>query len=127
MDQSHRKQSWGRSIFQAFLALSAYAEEGGFLNFYEWHKEGKPFAIPVRDVAMRESDNVRQRPYLYNQRVLPISAEIEDSGKVFMESHIKFHGPLAPRMYFYDDTGGATRRVHIGGIDPHNRWENTTT
>ncbi len=127
MDQSHRKQSWGRSIFQAFLALSAYAEEGGFLNFYEWNKEGKPFAIPVRDVAMRESDNVRQRPYLYNQRVLPISAEIEDSGKVFMESHIKFHGPLAPRMYFYDDTEGATRKVHIGGIDPHNRWENTTT
>ena len=127
MDQSHRKQSWGRSIFQAFLALSAYAEEGGFLNFYDWNKEGKPFAIPVRDVAMRESDNVRQRPYLYNQRVLSISVEIEDSGKVFMESHIKFHGPLAPRMYFYDDTKGATRKVHIGGIDPHNRWENTTT
>ena len=127
MDQSHRKQSWGRSIFQAFLALSAYGEEGGYLNFYEWNKEGKPFAIPVRDVAMRESDNVRQRPYLYNQRVLPISTEIEDSGKAFMESHIKFHGPLAPRMYFYDDTEGRTRKIHIGGIDPHNCWENTTT
>ena len=127
LDQSGRKQSWGRSIFQAFLALSAYAEEGGFQNFYDWNKEGKEFAIPVRDVAMRESENVRQRPYLYNQRVLPVDREVEDSGKIFMESHIKFHGTLAPRMYFFDDTSGVTKKVHIGGIDPHSRWENTTT
>ena len=44
-----------------------------------------------------------------------------------MESHIKFHGTLAPRMYFFDDTSGVTKKVHIGGIDPHSRWENTTT
>ena len=76
---------------------------------------------------MRESENVRQRPYLYNQRVLPVDREVEDSGKIFMESHIKFHGTLAPRMYFFDDTSGVTKKVHIGGIDPHSRWENTTT
>ena len=56
-----------------------------------------------------------------------ISPEVDDSGRVFMEAHLKFSGRLAPRMYFYDDTKGVTGKIHIGGIDPHSRWENTTT
>jgi len=28
-------------------------------------------------------------------------------------------GSLAPRVYFCDDTGGATRKVHVGFVGPH--------
>ena len=76
---------------------------------------------------MKESDNVRNHERLYKQRVLPVSPEVDNSGRVFMEAHLKFSGRLAPRMYFYDDTKGVTGKIHIGGIDPHSRWENTTT
>jgi len=127
LDRNARAESWARSIFQAFLALCAYAEEGSSGNFYEWNKLGKEFSIPQRDIAIFESDNVRQREKLRKQRVLPVSTQVDESGRVFMESHIKFHGNLAPRLYFFDDTDGLTGKIHIGGIDPHSRWENTTT
>ena len=127
LDRNSRAESWARSIFQAFLALCAYAEEGTSGNFYEWNKLGREFSIPQRDIAIFESDNVRQRERLRNQRILPVSKQVEESGRVFMESHIKFHGNLAPRLYFFDDTDGPTGKIHIGGIDPHSRWENTTT
>ena len=76
---------------------------------------------------MKESDNVLNHERLYKQRVLPVSSEVDDSERVFMEAHLKFSGGLAPRLYFFDDTKGITGKIHIGGIDPHSRWENSTT
>lgn len=129
MDQTDRSESWGKSIFKAFLALSAYAQDGSGGNFYDWNAKGLEFAIPKGDIAMTESENVRQRQYLREQRMLPVAIELDPSGKIFMEAHIKFRGNLSPRLYFFDDTGPESRtgKIHIGGIDPHSRWENTTT
>ncbi len=129
MDQTDRSESWGKSIFKAFLALSAYAQDGSGSSFYDWNAKGLEFAIPKGDIAMSESQNVRQRQYLKEQRMLPIAIELDPSGKIFMEAHIKFRGNLSPRLYFFDDTGPESRtgKIHIGGIDPHSRWENTTT
>ena len=39
-----------------------------------------------------------------------------------MQAHLKLsNGSLAPRLYFYDDTGkdGNTGKVHVGYIGPH--------
>ncbi len=129
MDQTDRSESWGKSIFKAFLALSSYARDGSGGNFYDWNAKGLEFAIPKGDIAMTESENVRQRQYLREQRMLPVAIELDPSGKIFMEAHIKFRGNLSPRLYFFDDTGPEARtgKIHIGGIDPHSRWENTTT
>ncbi|MBJ69550.1 MAG: hypothetical protein CL463_06575 [Acidimicrobiaceae bacterium] len=129
MDQTDRSESWGKSIFKAFLALSSYAQDGSGGNFYDWNAKGLEFAIPKGDIAMTESENVRQRQYLREQRMLPVAIELDPSGKIFMEAHIKFRGNLSPRLYFFDDTGPEARtgKIHIGGIDPHSRWENTTT
>jgi hypothetical protein len=47
-----------------------------------------------------------------------------------MLAHLKIAeggGPLAPRVYFHDDTRGPTGRVHIGFIGPHKYMENTRT
>lgn len=129
MDRTDRSESWGKSIFKAFLALAAYASDGSGSSFYDWNARGLEFAIPKGDIAMTESENVRQRQYLREQRMLPVAIEIDPSGKIFMEAHIKFRGNLSPRLYFFDDTGPESRtgKIHIGGIDPHSRWENTTT
>lgn len=45
-----------------------------------------------------------------------------------MESHLKISeggGNLAPRVYFFDDTDGPTRMVHIGFVGPHDLVPNS--
>ncbi|WP_255491855.1 MULTISPECIES: hypothetical protein [unclassified Actinotalea] len=45
-----------------------------------------------------------------------------------MESHLKISeggGDIAPRVYFYDDTAGAIRKVHVGFVGPHYLVPNT--
>ena len=36
-------------------------------------------------------------------------------------------GPLIPRLYFHDDTKGATGKIHVGFIGPHRYVENAST
>ena len=76
---------------------------------------------------MRESETVHNNERLKSQRILPVATELDPTGKIFMEAHLKFGGTSAPRLYFFDDSKGVTGKIHIGGLDPHSRWENTTT
>jgi hypothetical protein len=52
---------------------------------------------------------------------LPISVDVEPVGRTLMEEHIKIEqgGALAPRIHFFDDTSGATGRIHIGWFGHH--------
>ena len=127
LDNNQRAKTWGRDIWKAFLAFEAYARAGFSGNFYQWCSSGNDFSWFSQSTAVKESDTVRNDERLYAQRVLPVSTDVEPTGKIFMESHLKFRGSMAPRLYFFDDTKGKTRKVHVGGIDPHSRWENTTT
>lgn len=127
LDNNQRAKTWGRDIWKAFLAFEAYARAGFSGNFYQWCSSGNDFSWFSQSTAVKESETVRKDERLYAQRVLPVSTDVEPAGKIFMESHLKFRGSMAPRLYFFDDTKGKTRKVHVGGLDPHNRWENTTT
>ncbi len=128
LDGNPRSRSWGRSIWGALLAFNVFAESEFSGNFLKWcATSGDPFAWHAQNISMRESDTVHNTERLRNQRVLPVSTEIDPSGRAFMEAHLKFGGSTAPRLYFLDDTKGRTGQIHIGGLDPHSRWENTTT
>ena len=128
LDGNPRSRSWGRSIWGALLAFNVFAESEFSGNFLKWcATSGDPFAWHAQNISMRESDTVHNTERLRNQRVLPVSTEIDPSGRAFMEAHLKFGGSTAPRLYFLDDTKGRTGKIHIGGLDPHSRWENTTT
>lgn len=76
---------------------------------------------PVTRVAMVESDSVRNDRKFRQQRMLPVPLEVDASGKVFMEAHIKIDnkGRIAPRIHFYDDTAGVTGKVIVGYVGPH--------
>ena len=79
---------------------------------------------------MVESESVRQDDKLRKARELPVDPEVHRSGRIFMEAHLKVSGgggPLAPRIYFYDDTGGKTGKVHIGFFGPHDHMPNKST
>lgn len=81
-----------------------------------------------KKVSMTESDTVQNNSTLSGKRVLPVSTDVDPSGSTLMLSHLKIAeggGNLAPRVYFFDDTAGATKRVHVGFVGPHYLMPNT--
>ncbi len=128
LDGNQRSRSWGRSIWDALLAFNVFVDAEFSGNFLKWcGTSGDSFAWHAQNISMRESETVHNAERLRKQRILPVSTEVDPSGKIFMEAHLKFGGSSAPRLYFFDDSKGKTGKIHIGGIDPHSRWENTTT
>jgi hypothetical protein len=124
--------AWGNTAWRGFRALAAYAEarSTGFQgNFYDWCKSGPPLGWPAtsKKLSMTESATVRTSG-LIAARSLPVDVEVDPSGKVTMLAHLKVAeggGNLAPRIYFHDDTGGSTKKVHVGFVGPHYLMPNT--
>lgn len=133
IDTCPQAYSWGNKAWRGFRAMAAYAESraAGFRGgFWDWCREGGPFAWPAnsKHLSMTESETVQNNDKLRRCRVLPVSAEVDASGAVTMLSHLKIAeggGDLAPRIYFYDDTGGSTGKVHVGFVGPHYLMPNT--
>lgn len=133
LDSHMNAVSWGQRVWQGLRALHVYADSGFDGGFWQWcSRSGHNWAWPATDkkLAMRESRTVESSPRLSEQRRFPIDERIDASGFVIMWSHLKIAeggGPLAPRVYFHDDSRGETGRVHIGFIGPHRHTENTRT
>ncbi|WP_420624905.1 hypothetical protein [Candidatus Poriferisodalis sp.] len=124
LDNAIEARSWARSVFDGLLALEAYAHSGvGFGDFREWCKSSKhprAWYANSKKLAMRESEEVMRRSELSRLRDMPVSLRVRNSGRITMEAHLKLsNGSLAPRLYFYDDTGSNTGKVHVGYIGPH--------
>ena len=63
-----------------------------------------------------------QNPDLVAAHTFEVSRDLNSSGKMVMVAHAKIQirgGGNIPRIFFYDDTKGPTRKVHIGFIGPH--------
>ena len=128
--------AWGNTTWRGLRALASYARDrkegwdsGGF---WEWCASGRPGTWPatVKKLSMTESDSVLNSSRLRDARLFPVDPQVDDSGKCLMVSHLKVAeggGPLAPRIYFFDDTAGATEKVHVGFIGPHYLVPNKST
>jgi hypothetical protein len=124
--------SWANTIWRGLRALNAYAAGDNPVSggFYEWCRtSGSPWTWPASDkkLAMRESDGVMNNARLRAARMLPVSRHIDPCGRKEMVAHLKIAqggGPLAPRIYFYDDKAGPTGKVHVGFIGPHENMPN---
>lgn len=100
--------------------MSPYAAEGG--GFYIWCMgSGSPYVTAPRMIAMAESEFVMNNERMREERRFPVDRTVDAAGIMVMAAHIKIEriGPLAPRVYFYDDTGGQSGKVHIGYIGRH--------
>lgn len=125
--------AWGRTVWRGLRALAAFAADrsAGFQgNFYDWCRSGAPNGWPAttKKVSMSESATVQNSSKLSAARLLPVSTDVDQSGRITMWSHLKIAtggGDLAPRVYFYDDTNGKTKKIHIGFIGPHYLMRNT--
>jgi hypothetical protein len=134
LDSTPAARTWANGLWRGFRALDAYATstESGGGGFREWCKLGRAYAWSTssKKYAAVESDSVRQNPDFRHQRVLPVSSQVDESGRVFMEQHLKIAeggGEQAPRVYFYDDSAGTTGKVHVGFVGPHRHMRNTKT
>ena len=121
---------WASAIWQGLMALNAYAkckldgEQPPGFNL--WCKNTGAWS--TARLAMKESDTVVQNPVLRGQRLFGVSKEVDPSGRVIMYSHLKIQvggGDSIPRLYFFDDTDGPTRKMHVGYLGPHRFVQNT--
>jgi hypothetical protein len=122
----HANESWSRKAWQALQALNEYATlkagdgfAGDFMAYCEAAVDGAK--VPKSWIGRHESQLTKNNARFRDQRTLPVSTEIDPSGKVLMEEHIKIEqgGHPAPRIHYYDDTGGETKKVHIGWFGDH--------
>ncbi len=132
LDRDVASGAWANTIWRGLRALDAYASgeyavEGGL---WEWCRAGlSPWTWPAsaKKLAMTESEGVLNDPRLRGKRLFPVSDKVTPGGRIEMLSHLKIAeggGPIAPRLYFLDDTAGATGKVHIGFIGPHEHVPN---
>lgn len=114
---------WARRAWRALRALNEYVEArrgadppASFLAFC--HDTG---AFYANRVTLRESATVQQDPRFRERRVFAVDAAVRQDSRVFMEAHVAIGSgePPAPRLYFYDDTHGPTKKVHIGYLGEH--------
>jgi hypothetical protein len=121
----HANESWARKAWQSLQALDGYAHAkagefaGDFMAYCDAAIDGPK--IPKSWIGRHESQLTKSNSRFRNLRTLPVSTEVEPSGTVLMEEHVKIAqgGTPAPRIHFYDDTGGPTKKIHIGWFGDH--------
>lgn len=132
LDEQQRNSTWAQTAWQALMALADYARtkrttgfDGDFHTWCTRPPEGGRVISPGK-VARGESETVRNNRRLAAMRTFPVPVDVDESGQIFMEQHVRLgqNTSVAPRMYFYDDTsrGGG---IYIGYIGRH--LENTQT
>lgn len=132
LDESPKDRIWASTSWEALRALHDYAvavtQDATIPGFFLWCQQTSAF--PTNKIAMVESESVRNDERLARCRMLPVSVEVEPTGQLMMEAHLKIQGgggPLIPRLYFHDDTGGRTGKMHVGFYGPHALMPNTKT
>lgn len=122
----HAQPSWARKAWRAFEAFDAYAMgkaagevEGNFLSFCE--RVASTAGIPTSWLAPSESKTTDQNPRFRALRTFAVDTSVDTSGCLYMPAHVKIEkgGSPAPRIHFFDDTGGPSGKVHIGWFGPH--------
>jgi hypothetical protein len=124
LDRTEVSNVWARDLGQVLGSLERYAYSvvnAGFEgDFLAWIKQKGDYS--AQKIAMKESESVMNDPDLRVKRVFKVSDSLDVTGQKLMQAHAKIQirgGGQIPRVYFFDDTKGSTRKVHIGFIGPH--------
>lgn len=136
IDTAPEAFNWGNKTWRGLRALAAYAEDraagwnkGGF---WEWCASGPVLGWPAtsKKLSMTESEGVQTGGKFKGTRVFKVDPAVDAKGEITMLAHLKISeggGSLAPRVYFHDDTNGATKKVHVGLVGPHYLVPNKST
>ncbi|MGY1751089.1 hypothetical protein [Modestobacter sp. SYSU DS0511] len=135
LDAALESGPWGQTSWEALRALHAYGAELAAGNdpgsFWTWcENSGHPLAwrATPKKLSMTESESVENNEKFRRRRVLPVSTDVDPSGRIYMPAHVKVAeggGDLAPRIYFHPSR--ETGKVHVGYFGPHRNMPNTRT
>lgn len=127
LDQNPKAGTWGRKAWQALRALQSYAEAkasgacaGNFFSFCQTPLPASD-VIPADWVAAGESETTTNNPRFRQARVFPVPTDVRADGRAYMEEHIRLEkgSDPAPRLHFWDDTGGRTGKIYVGYLGRH--------
>ncbi len=130
LDAMPESRAWGRAAWRGLQALDRYARDAAkAAGFWDWCESAENPLWPAssRKLAMSESDSVINDRDLRDRRIFPVSSDVDPAGRVLMLAHLKIAeggGAMSPRIYFYDDTKGATGLIHVGFFGPHRHVPN---
>lgn len=123
-----QEENWLNRSWEALLALNEYAllkkqrgtEELPHFHAYLLDPQAE-HVIPKTRYSANESKGVMMNGRFVNARTFSVPRQVDPSGKVVMEAHIRIGSgkPPAPRMHFFDDTSGNTGKIYVGHIGPH--------
>jgi len=133
LDAAPEATAWARTSWRGFRALAAYASEaadtkGGFWEWCQHSSHTDTWPATTKKLSMTESDTVLNNLAQRAARQLPVDTAVDSSGVIEMLAHLKVAeggGSNIPRIYFYDDTKGSTKKVHVGFFGPHRYMENS--
>jgi hypothetical protein len=124
LDASELSGVWARDLSQLLASMERFASAvlskrftGDFLA---WCTQGGGYS--ANKIAMQESQPTMNDPELRAKRIFSVSTELDPEGLKKMVCHAKIQmrgNDHIPRVYFFDDTRGPTKKVHIGFIGPH--------
>ena len=124
LESSATSGVWAKDLSRLFASMERYAvavSRGTFGGDYMlWCQDKGDYS--TRKVAMRESDPTQKDHALRAKRVFTVSTDVDPTGMKLMLAHVKIQrsgGSQIPRLYFHDDTRGATGKMHVGFIGPH--------
>lgn len=127
LDESPTAAVWAKSSWEGLCALHDYVKakndgrfNGNFLTYCSDTPPGYRNVAPNK-VALRESESTMTSIVNQRAREFSVPATISPNGIKLMEPHIKVFlvGADVPRMHFYDDTSGSTRKIVVGYLGRH--------
>ncbi|WP_329024361.1 hypothetical protein [Streptomyces sp. NBC_00690] len=124
LDDTNRARVWAAKAWNALRALNSYsqaAKEGFNGGFYQHCTSDRSGAVswPIKQLAMTESDTTMNM--WGSERIFAVPKKVNSSERMEMQAHLKLDskGSTSPRVYFMDDTKGATGQVIVGYVGPH--------
>lgn len=127
----HAESAWARKGLRALDALQQYAEAkaaGTQCSFWSFCEDGSSVSlVPTSWLSMKESESTDQNSRFRGLRTFEVDPLVDPSGSIYMPAHIKLEkgGSPSPRIHFYDDTDGATGKIHVGWFGPHRNNKST--
>ena len=118
---------WAQLAWSALEALNDYAHAknddqvvGDFYTYCVNAPAGWR-SIPPGQVAMHESESTMQNSVMREARAFRVPSTVHTDELLVMEPHIKVvkKGSAVPRIHFFDDTQGWTRKILVGYVGPH--------
>ena len=127
LDESPLAAVWAKRAWAGLCALHDYVKakndgqfSGNFLTYCSDTPPGYRNVAPNK-VALKESESTMTSIANQRAREFSVPITISPNGIKLMEPHIKIFlvGADVPRMHFYDDTSGPTRKIVVGYLGRH--------